>query len=268
MLLDNSCAIKDYLTRWPGNVNKQYVRVIHKRISKHTTSVFLSADLLPTSCTTPEKHMNEWAGWRWNRWDMAGIFSEWKWNVTVMSLIHRPLNEEHPGGRASGSSACATGQHAAGRGRGGPGEGRRGCCCCVCCHQLRRDVTWQLAWALRLQKQVEPDSQYLPHWAGEVWAGTVSQQETSADIARTSLPLLELLARSVIHWHVRSRVELLNFSLLRNTILSLSCRSNHNTSHLWEKASSDDVHNMHSNLYPLVCWHSFCSKTKTFFRWF
>lgn len=179
-----------------------------------------------------------------------------------MCLIDRPLNEEHPGGRASGSSAGATGQHAAGRRRGGPGEGRRGCCCCVCCHQLRRDVTWQLAWALRLQKQVEPDSQYLPHWAGEVWAGTVSQQETSADIARTSLLLLKLLAWCVNHWHVRSRVELLNFSLLRNTLLSLSCRSNHSRYSIYhtpeKKTSSDDVRNVHSNLYPLVCWHSFC----------
>lgn len=211
---------------------------MHRMISKHIRSVLLLADLLPTSRTTPEGETD----------------THKMHNVSDLCLIHRPLNEEHPGGRASGSSAGATGQHAAGRRRGGPGEGRRGCCCCVCCHQLRRDVTWQLAWALRLQKQVEPDSQYLPHWAGEVWAGTVSQQQTSADIARTSLPLLELLARSVFHWHVRSRVELLNFSLLRNTLLSLSCRSNNNRYSIYRIYEKKPLQMMCTTCIP-TCTH-------------
>lgn len=173
-----------------------------------------------------------WTGFSWSQWEMEEIFTGQKCDVTVLNhksiqssvdisptkpvdicLFDRPVNEKRPGGRASGPSAGAIGQHAVGRGCGGAWKRWRGCCRCVCCHQLWRDVTWQLARALRLQKQVEPDSQYLPHWAGEVWAGTVSQQETSADIARTRLPVLKLLARSVIHWHVRSRVQSQNISL-------------------------------------------------------
>lgn len=109
-------------------------------------------------------------------------------NLLLLSFFCSAQYPRRPGGGASRSSADATGQHAAGGGCSGAGEGWRGRRCCVCCHQLGRDVTWQLARALRLQKQVEPDSQYLPHWAGEVWAGTVSQQEMRADIACTRLP--------------------------------------------------------------------------------
>lgn len=80
-----------------------------------------------------------------------------------ISLIDRPVNEERPRGRASGSSVSAIGQHAAGGGCGGAREGRGRRRRRVCGHQLGRDVPRQLARALRLQKQVEPDSQYLPH---------------------------------------------------------------------------------------------------------
>lgn len=93
-------------------------------------------------------------------------------NNWAAPVVGRPVNEKRPGRRAPRPSAGAAGQHAAGGGCGGAGEGRRRCCRSVRCHQLRRDVTRQLARALWLQKQVEPDSQYIPHWAGEVWAGT------------------------------------------------------------------------------------------------
>lgn len=83
-------------------------------------------------------------------------------------LLHSAQYPRCPGGGASRSPADATGQHAAGGGRGWAGERRRVGSCGSRCGRHWRRRRRQLSRTLRLPGQAVADPTNLPHGAGEV----------------------------------------------------------------------------------------------------